>query len=471
MKAFDIIEAFDSGEHSDISHPSIKRSLERSDHPLANNPAFPDYHLNSNHAEYTASEQYKDLVVKFTRHYNAAFNKTASFGKGQEAALSRAIHESMGAALRNIVGRESPHKDHLAKLAVKLVMEQPELKHYREAYKNGEFRIEAILGVEGKVDTVRPNEVEDDEDDDNGVDSSSFYSDDDDDDDLSDDLSDEDDDLSDEDDDGDDGDDGDGGEFEGEVHKRHLINIFIQGGALNKNFAHAMFSEELKIVGEDIVKWYNLAMSGSMLWYYTIEQDLTSFGMAPLGSVEIDSEDSEDSGGDNGGGDDGGGDDGGHVYVIKARAKIFPILVQEIMKGVMEMTSHSALPSDTGLKKRVLNKTDFVDYEKWAIIVGNKMWNDLISHLDIKESDLALYLYHKLIHYPHREFSTYAKILLEGGGKAKSLVKKWVEEIRRDYFDNGGNDDKIEPPSGGYNGDNDDDDDDDDGFLSTNWKD
>ena len=143
----------------------------------------------------------------------------------------------------------------------------------------------------------------------------------------------------------------------------------------------------------------------------------------------------------------------------------------------MEMSSLHSLPEDTELKKKVLNRTDFVDYEKWAIIIGNKLWNDLISHLDVDSNELAMFFYHKLAALPPKEFSRFTKLFLEGGGKAKAVVMKWVEEIKRDYLedDEEYSDGASSEDSGGWDtgsgwDDGEDSDGDEDGDEGFSWK-
>ena len=118
----------------------------------------------------------------------------------------------------------------------------------------------------------------------------------------------------------------------------------------------------------------------------------------------------------------------GETPVINARADIFPVLIQEVIKGLMELASMSGLPNDPRKAQEVLDKTAFVDQERWAIIMGRGVWNQLIQQID--QQELVMFLYHKLAQLPADQFHATMKVLLSGGPKAKRILSQWVQEIQ-----------------------------------------
>jgi hypothetical protein len=65
---------------------------------------------------------------------------------------------------------------------------------------------------------------------------------------------------------------------------------------------------------------------------------------------------------------------------IQARAMVFPVLVQELVKGAMEyLTTLSMADMDEEDRRIVLKQADRMDYEPWQIQVGPELWNAFLK--------------------------------------------------------------------------------------------
>ena len=52
----------------------------------------------------------------------------------------------------------------------------------------------------------------------------------------------------------------------------------------------------------------------------------------------------------------------------------FPVLVHEIIKGLMELFSHQAEPEDKDLFQQVMEKEDTLEKEVWDLRLGPAIW-------------------------------------------------------------------------------------------------
>ena len=60
--------------------------------------------------------------------------------------------------------------------------------------------------------------------------------------------------------------------------------------------------------------------------------------------------------------------------VIKARGMVFPVLLHELCKGVMEVLSLNGLPKQDNIAQYVVDKADFIQAEPWDMRFGPGLW-------------------------------------------------------------------------------------------------
>jgi hypothetical protein len=120
---------------------------------------------------------------------------------------------------------------------------------------------------------------------------------------------------------------------------------------------------------------------------------------------------------------------------IKAEGALFPILVHELYKGVMEYVSAHGLPSDPSTAEDVIGMEDTLPAEVWDLRLGPVIWEkfrdsypqELFDSQDRKR--LQNYFYYRFVSLPAEEFLSLAKEILSGSDRGKDLVKKMVDEI------------------------------------------
>lgn len=121
---------------------------------------------------------------------------------------------------------------------------------------------------------------------------------------------------------------------------------------------------------------------------------------------------------------------------IKAYGLVFPILVFEITRGLLEILTAQALPKDNEQAKYVLNMSDFLMAENWDLRLGVPMW-DIIGNL-IGESDFKYDIVSDLFKLDCDEFNeTLSEIFGETqSGKAtiEKLQSLYEEESEFDSF-------------------------------------
>ena len=417
MKAKRLIEmAFDTGGHPDFVHGEKRQKFASREHPMAKNPAYPDFKAKpgqkeANWEEVVASKQYQDTLGRIKTFLGRLHGvEPGAEGDGAPELNVATVTGAMFQALKDAMEMERPYRRSLEKLALKLVFEQPEFAMLKAPYEAGEFKIDMKLGATGDLTNAKIGGGEDEDE-----------------------IGQPDPDL----------------ElkaveklkgFDPEVEKRKFINAMIAGGSVSKNYAYQLFNDQLTKISPGLPTLYGMVMAGTELGYFvTSDEQVASAVQTPGaagGSAEMETD--------------------GEVPVIKVRAMIFPMLIQELSKGLLELVSYEGLPKEAGRAKEVIDKADLADEEAWAMIMGRGLWMRFVDAIGLDSTDVTLHLYNYLIQLDTEEFNGIMKTIQAGGPEATKVVKGLIDQLRSDIEDEKHGEYKEEPqqaePEGGEYG-------------------
>jgi hypothetical protein len=149
-----------------------------------------------------------------------------------------------------------------------------------------------------------------------------------------------------------------------EVHKRITLNTLTHGAAIHQmTTLHHMVKEALDKIDPDLLKAYDNFARGSVYssWFASIEAILALAGIKG-GEVEVDWENDQPK--------------------IKAKGVVFPVLVHELSKGVMELITAHGLPQDEETLRKVLKAADRYETEVFHFFVGPELWRRFLKVVD-----------------------------------------------------------------------------------------
>ncbi len=205
-----------------------------------------------------------------------------------------------------------------------------------------------------------------------------------------------------------------------EVYKRRFLNAMTQGAAKKCNHMFHMVDEELTNIDPRLPNKYAKMMSTADYMYYVIpkmENGVTG------GVVEVEYPTPENP-----------------KAKIHAQAMVFPVLIHEIVKGVMELLSSHGLPKDKELINYVTNKADFLAAEPWDMRLGPALWGRFTEAIDADDFNLKHHVYSELATLPAKEFHNQMKEILAGTKRGRKIIKDIVEQVKRDIQEDEYND-------------------------------
>jgi hypothetical protein len=194
----------------------------------------------------------------------------------------------------------------------------------------------------------------------------------------------------------------------------------IQGAAKKTNHMFHMVDDELTNMDPRLLNRYSKVMSAADYMYYVIpKMDNGTSG----GVVKVTFPTAENP-----------------KAIIEAEAMIFPVLIHELVKGVMELLSAHGLPKDKKLGDYVVDKADFLAAEPWDMRIGPAIWDRFTDCVDSDDFHLKHQLYMELALMPVKEFNENMREILAGTNKGKKVVKEIMDgvkqELKEEEFDN-----------------------------------
>lgn len=143
-----------------------------------------------------------------------------------------------------------------------------------------------------------------------------------------------------------------------------------------------------------------------------------------------------------------GRDTDGKPY-IKAQAVTFPLLLHELVKGVMEILSWYGRPltgneqQDKEVWDYIEDQTDTAENESWDIRIGPKIWESFVSNLDLTPEEQSM-VYRKVAELPADEFLNIIHGLIKKDNQTKEKLKNIVDEVIGDLYQSDVEDDNVD---------------------------
>lgn len=203
-----------------------------------------------------------------------------------------------------------------------------------------------------------------------------------------------------------------------EVYKRRFINAMIQGSSKKCSHMFHMVQDEVDDVNPRLNNNYSKLMASADYSYFMLDDNGP---VTPGGIVEVEFAKSEDE-----------------PSVIRAKAFTFPVLIHELVKGVMELLASHGLPVDKEVAKYVMAKADFTAAEPWDMRLGTAIWEKFTDCIDADDFDIKHHIFAELVALPVDDFNKTMREIMAGTTEGKRYVKALTDEvkegIRKDDF-------------------------------------
>ena len=386
-------EQIDYGNTPERMDPNLERKLASPENLYGKNPAMKK-----------GVQDVQRLVSKRFQKVADKLREVTGIQDLSSRQVQGMVYQEMMRKLPNIMRIESENRDELIELAKEASLDEAEVP-------SDWYQIEATLGMP-ETDNFRmapeDDEEEEDEDEKEELEFPSF--------DIED-LTDEE-------------------ILELEKHKRNIVNALIQGAAKKGHylFQKPEIKSRLDAIDPSLYGDYLGIMAINDFMYFSMEQMIemmSQTGQGIAGKVELGDADDED-----------GGEEGEEKpdTKIMATGLIFPILCHEIIKGLDEAKGRHGLPSEPGMRQKVLGQTDILSNEPMQLRIGPEIVEKIRFALpedifDPEYKGLINWFHILLYQIPAQEFlELIGNAISEDSsklGKAKSRFEEIVKEAKK----------------------------------------
>jgi hypothetical protein len=206
------------------------------------------------------------------------------------------------------------------------------------------------------------------------------------------------------------------------VYKRRIINAIITGGALRLSWIDKRLIGEIYELNPELPSLYrDIVILNEYLLFTKNNMGISEKNKKQSGIsyLTIGDENTKNK--------------------VMVQAEIFPILLYESIRGVLEMFAAYGLPSSKQECAYVMSKADFINAEPWDMRMGPELWDYLMDAFDNPEtSDLPMIL--TILFSQQTE--KFNNILQEIFGKTKAsktitqkILNKAYSELEIDDFE------------------------------------
>ena len=279
---------------------------------------------------------------------------------------------------------ENPHSEYLEMLAIDTVLGLPEFDVAKKAYDSGQLKIEATL-IQAIMPPAPPEEMEAEieqiETEHPDVSMDVLMAD-----------------------------------MDQERMKRRFANVMAQGAAASYMYLFEFVRNELESLNPQLPDMYGFMNSiGDMAYWAMPEMSMGEAGEAGEESIEQE--------------EDGAG-------VIKVKGIIFPILVHELVKGLIEYVNSHGLHSSPDVAQGAMQDVDTPENEVYDLMLGPVFWKKLTDAMGSHDSKLLLHVWSKIISLPAFDpevkggFANFLKEFLSDPVAAKRIVGSFINDIQ-----------------------------------------
>lgn len=198
------------------------------------------------------------------------------------------------------------------------------------------------------------------------------------------------------------------------ISKRRVIDSLIQGGSYLYANVIGLYIDEINRINPKLIQLYRAITIINDYLLFTKKEEMTDDKPMQGSYVETHL----------------GMDD--EKTTIKVQGIIFPLLLQETIKGLFELFSAHGLPTDREKAKYIVRKADFVLAEPWDLRLGVGLWKRIFGK--VQDTNMIPYMFTNLVRMSEDEFTNSMKEILSNTKRGDEIVNGLMQSAE---YDNG----------------------------------
>lgn len=214
-----------------------------------------------------------------------------------------------------------------------------------------------------------------------------------------------------------------------EIYKRRMLNCLVSGASLYymKNFKP--YFQKIFEIDSDLPSLYKKILTLNDILLF-LNKDSLNEDNNDGGKVDVFMSSNES------------------MVTIKAEGLLFPILLNELIKGLLELSISHGLPTEREKAMYIIGKSDFKLAEIWDMRIGCPLWEVIVSiieELGYSAEEIGInFIFMYIAMMQTAEFNKVMKEIFAKTKKGKTILLSMIKEIKKnkeqddfdDYIDN-----------------------------------
>lgn len=197
-----------------------------------------------------------------------------------------------------------------------------------------------------------------------------------------------------------------------EIEKRRLVDSLVQGASYIYSKAKGAYGDEIDSLDDRLMPLYDRIRELNDYLLFTKEETITDENPSQGSYVEVHL-----------------GNDGLRTS-IEAQGLIFPLLLQDTIRGLFELFSSHGLPTDVRKAKYIVSKADYLLSEAWDLRFGVIIWKNIFKPLESVK--MVPYAFTKLVSIPTSKFFKTVKEILSNTTMGREIIGKIMASCEYD---------------------------------------
>ena len=149
-----------------------------------------------------------------------------------------------------------------------------------------------------------------------------------------------------------------------EIYKRRMLNALIYGASLYYANNISYYVQDLFKINPELPSLYSKIITENNKLLFLKKDTLDVNNNIDAGKVDVYISSEQNK------------------VIIKSEAILLPILLEETIKGILELAISHGLPNNRDKAEYVIKKSDFKLAEVWDMRIGSALWDIIINELD-----------------------------------------------------------------------------------------
>lgn len=190
-----------------------------------------------------------------------------------------------------------------------------------------------------------------------------------------------------------------------DVNKRRIINALAYGAANRiAEQSKKLWVSDIFELDEDLPHLYSQIMKINEYLVFTTNVELKDESHKQGGTVDVKLSN----------------EDG--ITEISSKGIIFPILLHETIRGIMECLSSYGLPDNVDEAKRITNVADALENDPWNMRFGPAIWDAVCAGINDVKTEEIPYFFKDLVSLDAQEFQNVMREVIAGTKAGKEKI-------------------------------------------------